>query len=138
MYKNIISKDFIRFIFVGGFCTLTDFLIYMTLSEILNINISKLISMLISSVLSYVLNKSWVFKNSKKTTPALIFKFYLALAINIGTNVGCNYLSYNLTHNKVIAFVIATGSAMIVNFILQKYFVFKKWIEGIQPLRHLL
>ena len=76
-------KSQARFLVVGGSSTLLDFIIYMLLSTKLNITISKFISMTISSIYSFLINKNWTFNNKNKITFILTFKYILCVFINI-------------------------------------------------------
>ena len=119
-------KSQARFLVVGGSSTLLDFIIYMLLSTKLNITISKFISMTVSSIYSFLINKNWTFNNKNKITFILTFKYILCVFINIFVNTTSNTLIFNLTNNNIISFLFATGIAMIVNYTIQKKIVFKE------------
>ena len=119
-------KSQARFLVVGGSSTLLDFIIYMLLSTKLNITISKFISMTVSSIYSFLINKNWTFNNKNKITFILTFKYIFCVFINIFVNTTSNTLIFNLTNNKIISFLFATGIAMIVNYTIQKKIVFKE------------
>ncbi len=119
-------KSQVRFLVVGGSSTLLDFIIYMMLSTKLNITISKFISMTISSIYSFLINKNWTFNNKNKITFILTFKYILCVFINIFVNTTSNTLIFNLSKNKIVSFIFATGIAMIVNYTIQKKIVFKE------------
>jgi putative flippase GtrA len=53
------------------------------------------------------------------------FKYIVGQILNISVNTLVNFIFYNITSNKMIAFIIATGIAMFVNFIFQNYIVFR-------------
>ncbi len=118
-------KSQVRFLVVGGSSTLLDFIIYMLLSSKLNITISKLFSMMISSIYAFLINKNWTFNNKNKTTFILAFKYVLCVCINIFVNTTSNTLLFNITRNKIISFVIATSIAMVLNYTIQKRIVFR-------------
>lgn len=118
-------KSQARFLVVGGSSTLIDFVIYMLLSTKVDITISKCISMSISSIYSFFINKNWTFSDSEKITIVLALKYILCVLINIGVNTLVNTLTFSITNNKIISFIIATGIAMIVNFVIQKEVVFR-------------
>ena len=118
-------KSQARFLVVGGSSTLLDFVIYMLLSTKVDITISKCISMSISSIYSFFINKNWTFSDSEKITIVLALKYILCVLINIGVNTLVNTLTFSITNNKIISFIIATGIAMIVNFVIQKELVFR-------------
>jgi putative flippase GtrA len=119
-------KQIARFMVVGGFSTLVDFVIYMLLSVHLAITTSKAISMIFASVISYILSKNWTFKNNNETNSTHIVKFYVTFFINFITNISANNIILDISGLKIFSFVMATLSAMTVNFLLQRYWVFRK------------
>lgn len=125
LIKKVTDANVVRFLIVGGTSTIIDYLIYMVISTKLNLLLSKCISMLIACIFSFIANKNWTFRNKDKENYKMVLKFVGAQIINIGVNTGINYLMYNLTHSKTIAFVIATFIAMIINYLLQRFVVFK-------------
>ena len=82
--------------------------------------------MTVSSIYSFLINKNWTFNNKNKITFILTFKYILCVFINIFVNTTSNTLIFNLTNNKIISFLFATGIAMIVNYTIQKKIVFKE------------
>ena len=122
-------KSQARFLVVGGSSTLLDFIIYMLLSTKLNITISKFISMTVSSIYSFLINKNWTFENGEKINKTMIIKYIGAQLLNIFVNTSINTIIYTLTNNKLVSFVIATATAMIVNYFSQKIIVFKKEVK---------
>lgn len=123
---KIITNKIIRFIMVGGGATLIDFVIYMILSEKLDITISKSISMICSSVFSYIANKTFTFSNRDKTNVIHFIKFYGVFLANFVTNLGVNRFIFFITDCKVIAFILATICGMTVNYLGQRFIVFRK------------
>lgn len=126
--EKLVEKygSFFKFLLVGGSSTLIDFIIYLLLSMRLDITISKILSMIIASFFSYMVNKKWTFVYDGKTNVALIFKYIFSQLVNISVNTLVNTFMYNWLELKIVAFVIATGVAMIVNYLLQKFLVFKR------------
>lgn len=123
---KIINIEVFRFLVVGGSSTAIDFVVYMILTMKLPVNVAKTISMGISSIYSYFANKKYTFKNKDKTDIKYLVRYYIAFAFNFITNVSVNSMIYQKTQMKVVAFIIATACAMIVNYLLQRYFVFKR------------
>lgn len=124
--KKIMESRIIRFIMVGGCSTLIDFIIYMLISIWMDISVSKGISMICSSVFSYFANKIFAFSNKEKTNISLLVKFYIVFAANFLVNMGMNRLVYEMTANKIIAFILATICGMSVNYLGQRLIVFVK------------
>ena len=124
--KNTLSKQFFRFIVVGGLSTIIDYGIYMLLSQHFLIELSKGISMMVASVFSYGVNKRFTFRNHERTNSRYIVCFYAVFAINLIVNMTVNAIAYRMTHLKTLAFILATCAGMIVNYLGQKFFVFCK------------
>jgi putative flippase GtrA len=114
----------IRFGIVGGISTLIDFGVYMVLSNHIDITVSKMISMAIACIFSFFVQKLWTFANKNNVQPKMVVLFIISQLINIAVNTSTNTLCFNITANKIISFVIATGVAMVVNYLLQNFIVF--------------
>lgn len=124
--KIILDKSSVRFVLVGGCCTLIDFAIYMLLVDRIGAIWGKGISMGCAMIVNYFLNKFWSFSaNNTKAAPELV-RYVCAQAVNITVNVSVNAISLKLLGVKSIAFILATGIAMTVNYLLQRFWVFKK------------
>lgn len=122
-------KSIVRFLVVGGTSTFIDFFIYMLLSMRFPIFVSKLISTCFFSVFNFIMNKKWTFENQERTHVYMIAKYSFAQCINIGTNVLLNQIVFEICGRKILAYIMATGCAMCVNYLLQRLFVFRS-VEG--------
>ncbi len=133
MKKNIsslVDASLFKFLLIGGASTALDFVIYTLLGRWLTPTPAKLISMLCSTLLAFLINRSWTFQNKEQGLLKSLGKYYLAQAANITVNVLVNALLLYLTDNRILAFVGATGIAMCVNYLLQRFFVFRKKKNG--------
>lgn len=119
------DKAVYRFLIVGGTCTGLDFGIYLLVSPYTGVTVGKTISMLCSMLLNYLLNKFWTFDAADSKNIKEIPKYVLAQAANLSVNVSVNTLFMKITDNKIVSFIIATATAMIINFCLQRFWVFK-------------
>lgn len=114
-----------RFLVVGGCSTLLDFVLYRGLLELdLGTVPAKTCSMLVSMLLSFLLNRGWSFRKVNRHHETQILRYVVCQAANLCVNVSVNYCLVTLTHNIYIGYVLATGIAMIVNFLLQRFWVF--------------
>lgn len=133
MVKEILEKfqkvRIIRFLIVGGCSTGIDFVLYYLLSSNLPITISKAISMITSSVFSYFANKIFTFGNKEKTDAGYLVRFYIVFLLNLGTNIGVNSFLFHVSGHKFIAFIFATAAGMTVNYLGQRFFVFRKNLD---------
>ena len=125
MKKNKLEYQILLFLLIGGLATIIDFVIYNYLFTFFSINISKLISMLSSSLFSYFMNKIFTFNKGRNYNQKYLIKFYIIFLLNLLTNIFVNYYVYKLTAVKLLAFILATIFGMTVNFIGQKFYVFK-------------
>ncbi len=89
--------------------------------------LSSYVARAISSVVNYIVNKKYVFKNEKKRNYKAFIEYFLLVIINI-TISGLlvtkvyNYIHLNATFIKVIIdFII-----FIINYFLQKLIIFRK------------
>lgn len=124
--RDMLDSSVFRFILAGGSSTLLDYVIYWPLSTSINYNAAKAISMTCACVYSYLLNKTFTFRNTGSNSISLAVKYVFAQIINITVNTGINAFVFRLTEMKLLAMVCATCVAMTVNYLLQKYFVFVK------------
>lgn len=119
------TKVMARFLIVGGSSTLLDYVIYWGLGLCINYNIAKTISMLCSCVYSFVLNKLFTFQDKRRVSGRHIFRYLISQAVNIGINVSINAVVYGMTGKRILGMLFATAGAMIVNYLLQRFFVFE-------------
>ena len=124
--KMLSEKSVYRFIAVGCLCTIIDFIIYMLIIDKVGAVYGKTISMLCSVIVNFILNKFWSFSFGHTRSVYELLKYITSQGINIAINVFVNYFILSLLERKVVAFVFATGIAMIVNYLLQKFWVFNE------------
>lgn len=125
-FKGIVSHELLRFLLIGGTATLIDLILYLLLGLWMPASFSKFLSMSCSCMFSFFMNRRWTFKSQEKITVLQVTKYVMAQFINIGVNVGVNALAlYSLGAPKLMAFMLATGTAMALNFLLQKFLVFR-------------
>ena len=102
--KNKLEYQILMFIVIGGLATIIDFIIYNYLLAFISINFSKLISMLVSSLFSYFMNKIFTFNKGKNYNSKYLIKFYIIFLLNLLTNIFVNYYAYKWTSIKNISF----------------------------------
>ena len=124
--RSLFDISLVKFLLIGGTSTLIDYIIYSALSLRLPPTVAKLCSMLCSTFFAFLVNRKWTFDSRGQSWIESLKKYYLAQAANITVNVSTNAVLLFLTQNKTAAFIGATAIAMSVNFLLQKFYVFKK------------
>lgn len=137
------KKQVIKFGLIGVLAVLTDLACYYLFLQVFTENITteysneaiaKTLSFLCGMVVTYSLNKIWTWKQRNRSSKRLV-KFMLlygfSLVLNVATNSAALYALYaakgllNVPFKYFIAFVCATGVSALVNFVGQKYWVFK-------------
>tara|TARA_B100001250_G_scaffold409091_1_gene432731 strand:- start:14080 stop:14475 length:396 start_codon:yes stop_codon:yes gene_type:complete len=126
LLKSSLYKQISRFSVAGLSAVAVDFLSYYLLINYLSYDISKTLSFVIGAVVAYVINKFWTFEKNNLSFKELV-KFALLYTFSLIVNVYMNKLFLDITNNTIIiAFFVATGSSALINFIGQKWWVFKK------------
>ena len=119
-----IKRELNKFLVAGLSAVGTDMLIYYLLLNLLSSETSKGISFFIGSVVAFIINKYWTFKKIKKSYKEMI-QFGALYSITLGLNVMTNKIVLDYTSLVLFSFLIATGVSTVLNFVGQKWWVFK-------------
>jgi putative flippase GtrA len=120
------QKELIRFLFSGGAAVVTDFAVYYLLHPYTTYAVAKGISFVTGSIVAFLLNKYWTFGMNEYAHSEVI-KFAILYTLTLGANMGVNELCLTQLHFAVwLAFLFATGTSTVLNFIGQKWWVFSR------------
>ena len=100
------------------------FLTNYILLNFLSYDVSKAISFLFGAIVAFIMNKYWTFENYEKSYKEVL-QFGVLYGISLTANVVANKLVLEYTSLILLAFLVATGISMTLNFLGQKFFVFK-------------
>lgn len=127
-------RTFITFALVGMMNTLIDWGVFWLTYSLVGMHylVAQTIAYSCGMINSYVLNKSWTFKVKNKANPAETGKFLVV-------NLVCLCLSYVLLYGwnafvgeyMFIGKVAVTAILMVLNYLLNKQWVFKTREESI-------
>lgn len=131
MTSKSTAREAKRFLGVGIATVLLDFFVYIALVHLFGFNEwFKAISFAIGALFAFISNTYFTFSQSRLHFPKLL-KFALTYYISMNVNVLINATSLKFFPIKgsllmTIAFLSATFASAVVNFILLKYFVYRK------------
>lgn len=119
---------FIKFGLVGVLNTIINWVLFILLNSMgVYYIISNIIAYSISTLNSYLWNSKWVFKYTGDNVNQTTFKFITLNIIGLVLNTIILFLLVDIIKlPKIIALIIATGVVMILNYFINKLWVFKK------------
>jgi putative flippase GtrA len=118
------KKELKRFLVAGVSAVSTDLITYYLLLNFLSYDFAKTISFLLGAVVAFLINKYWTFEKHEKSYKEML-KFGMLYSVTLGANVLTNKIVIDITQIVFLAFLVATGVSTVLNFLGQKFWVFK-------------
>jgi putative flippase GtrA len=126
-----------RFVATGGLSAVVDFGLYVLLLELfagrwdvtedVRVNVAKTLSFIAGTTTAYLINRRWTFQAPPST--ARFIAVIALYAVTYAVQVGINYVFYMQFEDQPwrvpVAFVIAQGTATVINFIVQRVVIFR-------------
>jgi putative flippase GtrA len=117
-----------RFVLVGGLAALVDYGSYQALLAMGTwVHLAKAISFILGTTTAYLINRRWTFNSAGGTAPAMRFVLLYSVTffVNTGVNAFMLYLLADFAGEKTVAWVIAQGTATVINFVMLRLVVFR-------------
>ena len=128
LIKNNDLIKLIRFSIVGVGNTLVNWSIFIILNAFgVYYIISNIIAYIIATINSYIWNSLWVFKYGQGLNINTSVKFFILNLVGLTVNTTIMYILVDiLNFNKFIALVLASVVVVIMNYTINKLWVFKE------------
>lgn len=126
--KNNDLIKLIRFSIVGVGNTLVNWSIFIILNAFgVYYILSNIIAYIIATINSYIWNSLWVFKYGQGLDINTSVKFFILNLVGLTANTTIMYILVDiLNFNKFIALVIASVLVVMMNYTINKLWVFKE------------
>lgn len=119
-----VKPELRRFILSGILAVTLDLLIYQMLVNFLNYDLAKALSFICGTMMAFIANKYFTFKKYKKRNKE-VWQFALLYVTTLTINVSINRLVLDLSQIVFLGFLLATACSAILNFLGQKFWIFK-------------
>jgi putative flippase GtrA len=113
----------------GGFSAIVDFGLYMLLNDVFGVqlDLAKTAGWIAGTTTAYLLNRRWTFQAPPSNARlAAVWALYITTFV---VQVGINHILVGALDEswwrKPLAFVIAQGTATVINFIVQRMVIFR-------------
>lgn len=129
---NLSKNEGVRYLFIGGCTTAFNFILFAILYDLLGLglNISNFIAISASIILAFITNKLFVFLDRNRTFRSTAIEFFKFIAGRIFTMLieifGVWLLVEFLNLNEYLSKFSIQVIVLVSNYIISKFFVFKK------------
>lgn len=123
--NSINKQEILKFLVGGGTAVIVDFFTYKIFMILgLERTIAKTLSFICGSIVGFIINKYWTFKSPKFQIKEIL-KYTVLYILTAFINSQVNKYILLLFGNEIFAFLCATGVSTILNFLGQKFLIFR-------------
>ncbi|WP_269321484.1 GtrA family protein [Prescottella defluvii] len=123
-----LKTQIVRFVLTGGLSAVVDFGLYLLLLAVgLPMPVAKSIGFIAGTTTAYLINRRWTFKAepSRARFIAVVALYAVTFAVQVGLNQVMAHVFPDEWWRIPLAFVIAQGTATVINFVVQRAVIFK-------------
>ena len=123
-----LTNQLARFILVGALCAVIDFGSYWALLSLgVWVHAAKAVSFILGTTSAYLLNRRFTFnaRGGAGQAGGFALLYTITFFVNVGTNALMLQLLPTFRGEYLLAWVIAQGTATVINFITLRTVVFK-------------
>ena len=124
-----LGTQVLRFVLTGGFAAIVDYGIYSGLHAVgMHIDAAKAIGFVAGTLTAYLINRRWTFAAapSRSRFIAVMGLYALTFTVQVGLNHVLLRTFESQPWRMPAAFVIAQGTATVINFVVQRLFIFRR------------
>lgn len=123
-----LSTQVLRFVITGGLSAIVDFGLYVLLLKAgMGVVPAKSLGFIAGTTTAYLINRRWTFQ--APPSRARFLAVVVLYAVTFAVQVGINTVLYDVFPAGdlwvLAAFVVAQGTATVINFIVQRMVIFK-------------
>lgn len=124
--NKVNRSEILKFLVGGGTAVIVDFITYKVFMNIgFERSIAKTFSFICGSIVGFIINKYWTFESSKFKMNE-IYKYMILYIVTAFINSLVNKYTLLTFKSELFAFLCATGISTILNFLGQKFLIFRK------------
>ena len=124
-----LKTQLIRFVITGAGSGILDFGLTILLQDVVGLApwLAKAIGFIVGTTTAYLINRRWTFRAEPSAArfAAVVALYLVTFAVNVGLYALFVHLFPSGFIYSLVAYVIAQGTATVINFVVQRAVIFK-------------